>query len=67
MIKAKKKSTTTNAITTAAPNRGMVTPEKYKSSDGFGDYYERPTNRWNPGTTIVPKGEKARAGAVRNG
>ena len=53
MIKAKK-STTTNTMTTAAPNRGMFTPEKYRSSGGFGDYYERPTNRWDPETTIAP-------------
>ena len=43
----------------------MVAPEKYRSGGGLGDYYERPTNRWDLGTTIAPTGEKVRAGAVQ--
>ena len=66
MIKAKKKSTTPNTMTTAAPNRGMVAPEKYRSGGGLGDYYERSTNRWDTGTTITPARGKVRAGAVRS-
>ena len=61
----KKKGTTTNTITRAAPDRAMVTPVKYRSGGGLGDYYERPTNRWDLGTTIAPTGEKVRAGAVQ--
>ena len=65
MIKAKKKGTTTNTITRAAPDRAMVTPVKYRSGGGLGDYYERSTNRWDTGTTITPARGKVRAGAVR--
>ena len=65
MFKAKKKGTTTNTITRAAPDQAMVAPEKYRSGGGLGDYYERPTNRWDSGTTITPARGKVRAGAVR--
>ena len=60
----KKKGTTTNTITRAAPDQAMVAPEKYRSG-GLGDYYERSTNRWDPGTTITPTRGKVRAGAVQ--
>ena len=43
----------------------MVAPEKYRSGGGLGDYYERPTHRWDPGTTITPTRGKVRAGAVQ--